>query len=162
MKKKVKIVLLILLLLMILYVIQDLLFGRKYWIGKVIEIWVPLISRSEYEDTHGGFHGDGDSIDKIYFNDFQAKIFLKKVKKNKNWRKLPVTHELYTRIQYNLDGFNITIPEIENGYWFFKNRYTDAANVYDENGIYNVGAFNYSVGIYDQDTNILWFYECDT
>ncbi len=162
MKKKVKVVLLILVSLMILYIIQDLLFGRKYEMSKVLEVWVPLLTRSKYEDTHGGFHGDGESIDKIYLNDFQAKIFLKQINENKNWRKLPVTSGLYTRVISNLDDFKITIPEIENGCWFFLDRNSEAINKYDEKAIYDRYSYNYTVAIYDTDTNILYYYELDT
>ena len=162
MKKKVKFVLIILLSFMILYITQNLIFGRKYEMGKALEVWVPLLSKSKYEDTHGGFHGDGESIDKIYLNDFQAKIFLKKIKENKNWRKLPVTSELYTRIISNIDNFDITIPEIENGYWFFLDRNSEAINKYDEKAIYDRYSYNYSVAIYDTDTKILYYYELDT
>lgn len=96
-------------------------------------------------DNHGGFHGDGETFVKLSCVDgFEENL-------NSNWKVLPLEGEAY-RYFYEWGGVfehpetgEKVIPEVENGYWYFK----------------NTGAMNWEFALYDCDENILYFYVFD-
>ena len=96
-------------------------------------------------DNHGGFHGDGETFVKLSCtDDFEENL-------NSNWKSLPLEGEAYQYF-YEWDGVfehpetaEKIIPEVENGYWYFK----------------NTGAMNWEFALFDCDGNILYFYEFD-
>lgn len=96
-------------------------------------------------DNHGGFHGDGETFVKMSCPDgFEQQL-------GSEWKALPLEGEAY---QYFYEWGGVfehpetgerVIPEVENGYWYFK----------------NTGAMNWDFALYDCDENILYFYEFD-
>ena len=109
----------------------------------------------------GGFHGDGEFFAKIYLTREQSEKVENRIKKNEHWRKLPLT-EIVASATGIFDK-EMKIPEIENGYWFYLDRSSEATDKYNENDMYNGRAsHNYSVAVFDSDTNILYYYELDT
>lgn len=97
-------------------------------------------------DTHGGFHGDGETFVKLSCPDgFEENL-------GTEWKPLPLEEDAY-RLFYEWGGVleypetdERCIPEIENGYWYYK----------------NTGAWNWDFAVYDCDQNILYFYEFDS
>lgn len=99
-----------------------------------------------HEDTHGGFHGDGEEI--IIFTPSPEQT--EKIKTE--WNKTPVENTIYSLIfaerEYN--GLELTkhIPN-SKGYWFYKNR--------NESAIYS---YNFSFALFDGEK--VYYYELDT
>lgn len=96
-------------------------------------------------DTHGGFHGDGDAFVKLSCADGFEKHL------SSEWKPLPLEGEAY-RYFYEWGGVfehpetnERVIPEIENGYWYFK----------------STGAMNWEFALFDCEENILYFYVFD-
>jgi hypothetical protein len=146
-----------------IYIFIDIKFGWQIWISRRIEILVPFSAELEYEDSHGGFHGDGECIVKVFFSEEQAKNFTEKIENNNHWKKLPMPERLQNCVSvYTEEGKNM--PIIENGYWFYLDRNSEADNKYDENERYEEKRWsrNYSVAVFDSDENILYYYELDT
>lgn len=165
MKKKLIIIVSIIIFfsLIISYVVFSIKFGKQMYISSKIEIRIPLSVKLECNDSHGGFHGDGESLVKIFFNTEQAKKFESEINSNKHWRKLPMSDRLQNCVSlYTEEGMNM--PVIKNGYWFYLDRHSDADNRYDENERYEEerASRNYSVAVYDNNEKILYFYEIDT
>ena len=70
-------------------------------------------------------------------------------------------------IQYdNSGGHNVydkyDIPDIENGYYYFLDRHSEATNVNNDEDLNERSSYNFSLGIYDSDTMMLYYYELDT
>ena len=100
-----------------------------------------------HEDTHGGFHGDGEEI--IIFRPTEKQI--KKIKDE--WKKTPVDSGIAPLIfpenEYN--GLELTkyIPKTE-GFWFYKNR-----------SVLRDGySYNFSFAFFDGEK--VFYYELDT
>ena len=97
------------------------------------------------EDTHGGFHGDGEEI--IIFRPNPEQI----EKIEAEWQKTPVDSGIATLIfsetEYN--GLELTeyIPNTD-GYWFYKNR---------NDALYS---YNFSFAFFDGEK--VYYYELDT
>lgn len=114
-------------------------------------------------DTHGGFHGDGDSyIIFSYENDFLEE----QIKQDVHWRELPLNENLVELLRYvdesDFDYSRKMIPEVKHGYYYFYNRIENVKNKYNESDVFKKGAFNFTVGVYDIDKNQLHIIEVDT
>ena len=161
MKKFLKRVFFIILLLIIIYIVYlHTLYDYNFY-SSLIEIPIPMFAKMEEKDTHGGFHGDGEALAKIYFSDKQAEKFISKIENNIHWNKLPIDEILQTCITNNSIE-DMVIPFVENGYWFFLDRHSKATNKYNYNDMFNRASLNYSVAIFDKESNILYIYSLDT
>ena len=119
------------------------------------------------ENSHGGFHGDGERY--LIFA-FDNDSFENTIKKDNTWHKLPVTDDSITALLYGLETPEMTfgpyinqdIPKISNGYYFFYDRHTDSVNPFDASYALERNSFNFTAAIYDADTNTLYYIELDT
>lgn len=118
------------------------------------------------KDTHGGFHGDGEMLAIFNCNNKDEKI----INQINNWDSLPLTENLEL-IMYGGKKDGITynyklasengIPKITNGYYNFINRHSSALNESDDD-IFNKYSFNFTIVLYDSDTQKMYYYEFDT
>lgn len=116
-------------------------------------------------DTHSG-NGDGTSCIALSFNDDTV---LEKIKDNAEWSAFPLDETVQTLVygaetETTKDGpFLIDengkplVPEIQNGYYCLIDRHSDT-----KTGILERNSFNFTLGLYDVDTNTLYFCELDT
>ena len=117
----------------------------------------------EEKDTHSGFLGDGDYFAKIKCSKIEDKIL-------KKWNKLPISEPLKEATELEqcnsksceniYERYNI--PDIENGYYYFKDRHSESTNKYDDTDINNRPSYNFTFAILDKDTNTIYYYELDT
>ncbi len=130
-------------------------------------------SEISYSDTHGG-NGDGTTCIAL---GFQGDAVLEQIKENDTWSALPLdqaTQALVYGISeetdqasyqigpYLTDGEgNPLVPEVENGYYFLLDRQAEERQAAGTD-ILNRGSFNFTFGLYDTDTNTLYFCELDT
>ncbi len=106
-------------------------------------------------DTHGGFHGDGTTCIAYRFDD---DTILEEIKSSSKWSEFPLNDTVQTLIyMMNNSGEHPIIPEIRNGYYLLIDRQNDA-----ETDILHRYSFNFTLGLYDTDTNTLYFCELDT
>lgn len=161
MNKFLKRLCLIILLLIIVYIIYLYTFYDYNFYSSLIETPIPMFAKIEEKDTHGGFHGDGEALVKVYFSDKQAEKFIRKIDKNIHWDKLPMKDILQTCINNNITD-EISVPIIENGYWFFLDRHSKAKDKYNYNDMFDRTSSNYSIAIFDIDSNVLYIYSLDT
>ncbi len=117
-------------------------------------------------DTHGGFHGDGTTCIAYHFGD---DTFLEEIKNSSEWSEFPLDDTVQALV-YGLsdettqigpmltdnEGHPI-VPEIQNGYYLLIDRQNGA-----ETDILDRYSFNFTLGLYDADTNTLYFCELDT
>ncbi len=122
-------------------------------------------------DSHGGFHGDGDTIVVIQFADTS---FSTQVEENEEWNAMPLTENL-TALVYGIrkedgsvgpmihsgDG-TPAIPEVENGYYYFRDRHSQSTDPTDDSGVLGRASYNFTIAIYDTDSKILYYMELDT
>ena len=119
-----------------------------------------------YEDSHGGFLGDGETVAILDMSRASEK-FLDRVE---GWNPLPLSENLQLLLYggrrdiKSYDGFAFLkekgIPEVVNGFWYFRNRQEDIDWRNDD--IFDAYSFNFTVAIYNKDTATLYFYEIDT
>ena len=108
-------------------------------------------------DTHGGFLGDGDTTIVLSMNDSMTDV----IADDSRWHELPLPKELKLSVFCDEEG-NRLIGEIENGYYFFMDRHSEAEDVFDPSPLRTRHSRNYTLAVYDADKNILYFLEVDT
>lgn len=114
---------------------------------------------SEEKDTHGGFHGEGSYylILDCSQNADKARSIVE------NWTALPLSENLH-HVMY--DGYHFAEkarwPAIENGVYKFVDRQSRSKNSSDDSGILDRYSFNFSIAVYDFDSDILYYFEIDT
>ena len=119
-----------------------------------------------HEDSHGGFHGDGHTFIVLQFSD---NSILDTIKKDVKWKEFPLDettqalvygledNESHTLPFLSNEDGTALIPEIQNGYYILIDRQPET-----DTDILERYSFNFTIGIYDSDTNIMYFCELDT
>lgn len=137
-------------------------------IGRQLDLDLSRALLEEYRDTHGGFHGDGDTFAKITFPADAAMEAEDHLKYGTPWwSALPLTEEL-TRVLYG-GGENrplftdesgkVLLPEVEKGYYFF---YDAQAHAYSGQSLFSRASYNITVAVYDADSDTLYYFDLDT
>lgn len=121
----------------------------------------------EEMDTHGGFVGDGSYYLILDCSD-NTEDALSIVA---DWNELPLSENL-NLIMYGGEKDDVTygydlseeahMPVIENGYYYFEDRHSEAKDVSDDSELFSRASFNFSLAVYDSDTNRLYYFEFDT
>lgn len=128
------------------------------------------------EDTHGGFHGDGETYIVLNFQDGALEM---EIAQNPNWKEIPISenvstivygHEEVTENSVNsrsamflddsdpLSSPKPRIPEIENGYYYFEDRLSSGEERWDDSQVLDREAhYDFVLAIYDIDTSTLYF-----
>ena len=134
-------------------------------VGEALGLDVSSGSEVFQEDTHSG-NGDGTTCLALSFSDGSVQ---QEIQGNPAWQALPLDETTEILVYGKETGTTKTgpflsdedgnplAPVIQNGYYCFIDRHTDT-----ETGILERSSFNFTVGIYDTDTDTLYFYELDT
>ncbi len=113
-------------------------------------------------DTHGGFQGEGTSYCKLRFSEAPQL--------GEGWKELP-TSETVTALAYGIQTEHSIIgpyipegliPEVENGCYFFLDQHSESEDPWDDSLVLERYSRNFTLAIYDEDTNILYYVEEDT
>jgi hypothetical protein len=125
----------------------------------------------ESSDSHGGFQGDGLLFKQIRFADDSVGAILSQ---RDEWKPLPLSENLTTLVygvttETSQDGPYLTneanepvFPEVQNGYYYFEDRHSKSVDPYDDTDVLERYSFNFTIAIYDTDTNTLYYAEFDT
>ncbi len=115
-------------------------------------------------DSHGGFHGDGASYQKLVFSEEPAFP--------ENWQDLPMSQGVHTllyggkqdNVYYSgiLDAAYVDFPEVERGKWFFYDRHPQCADPYDAEAVFDRPSKNFTAALWDADSKILYYFEFDS
>ncbi len=106
-------------------------------------------------DTHGGWLGDGTSCFAIQF---EGGAVLEEIRSSLEWSEFPLDDTVRALVSMmNGSEEHPIIPEIQNGYYRLIDRQNDATA-----DILHRYSFNFTLGLYDTDTNILYFCTLDT
>ncbi len=115
-------------------------------------------------DTHSGFLGDGEYFARMVC----TKITVADL--SSHWKEMPLNEELNEALLLeNCDSESCKdfyerydVKENINGYYIFKDRHSEKENEYDPTPINERSSYNYTVGIYDVDTNKIYYFEKDS
>ena len=142
-------------------------------ISKTLDYALAQGTLIENVDSHSGFHGDGASLQTWTFED---ESLLKQIQADSAWKTLPLTENLEA-VLYGVtyeEGLSVTtigpyvsfseeqLPRVEHGYYYFVDCQAESEQQHSDEQIMERASFNFSIAIYDTDTNTLYYVEVDT
>ena len=124
-----------------------------------------------YTNSHSGFLGDGATAVTMTFIDSSL---TDQIEKNEHWHKFPMSTNVavalyggtaengaeWSSVVRDLSDFEM--PEIANGYWFFRDRHPQKSDEYDDTEMFSRASFNFVISVYDADTETLYYFKIDT
>ncbi len=119
-----------------------------------------------HEDTHSAM-SDGNTLTVVSFSDDHC---FRSVQGNGDWKPLPLTENLSLLVYGSQsrgpwlkddEGKN-PIPVITEGYYFFRDRNSEAVDPDSDLDIFHRYSYNFTVGLYDAGTDTLYYLKADT
>lgn len=113
-------------------------------------------------ETHGGFHGDGETYYSFVYSEENGGKLFNQLSENKLWRKTPLDATVKL-LACGSDEYSsvFNIPDVQNGYYFFYDEQTKSFAPpagYMENSY----SYNFRIAVYDADNYVLYYCELDT
>lgn len=106
-----------------------------------------------FEDSHGGFHGDGLTA---------AEVELDGVAENladaAGWKPLPLSENAAQAVRV-CKGENVPA---EQGWYYLYDRHSESGNPYDDTELHNRFSWNFTMAVYDSRQGRLYYYKLDT
>lgn len=137
-------------------------------ISDALGISVPNAAILTQSDSHGGFFGDGVTFLAAEITDAETQAEI-----TENWTPLPLSDTL-TALAYGRetaegqvgpflseDGAPL-FPAIQNGSYFFLDRHSEHTAGEDEAAVLERASLNFTLAIYDADTQTLYYAAMDT
>lgn len=116
------------------------------------------------KDSHTGFLGDGETLVTIDCSQNKDEI----LNQISGWNKLPLTENLQIVMYGDNEGngyrlaYENGIPEITDGYYKFINRHDEAKSKSSDSGMLEAYSMNFTLALYDSETDIMYYYEFDS
>ncbi|WP_303873615.1 hypothetical protein [Eubacterium ramulus] len=142
-------------------------------ISKTLDLALAQGNLIENVDTHSGSHGDGDSLQTWTFAEDSL---LKQIQADSAWKSFPLTENLEALlygVTYD-EGLSVTVvgpyvsfseeqlPRVEHGYYYFVDRQAESEQQNSDEQILERVSYNFSIAIYDTDTDTLYYVEADS
>lgn len=145
--------------------IVDFLLVNVVELQYILEVGIPIFCKRENIDTYSPYFNNGEGISKLYLSEKQSNNMLDDISKNEYWKELPIREDINKKIKEYADLYDDNlyskIPEVKNGYWFFKERTSGTEDVYAYENFFAHSASAFSIGIFDTDENSLYYYTYD-
>ena len=130
--------------------------------SSTLKVFVPNRKPDSIQDTHGGFHGDGDRIEKFVLFPEEIELMEEDIANNAHWNELNSENKavLYGGAEgYFTSGFlQGNVPDVDTGYYCIYDKQFKTF----EFPIPGQYSYNYIIGIYSVDNHILYIFEMDT
>lgn len=117
-------------------------------ISHILEAEISQGQVLEASDTHGGFHGDGDTFVKIRGTCT--------VPDSPHWQPLPAVGQAEQALSQS------PIPEVEKGWYYVWDRHYQSTDPASGAALLAHGSRNYTLAVYDEPNRILYYYKLDT
>ena len=131
------------------------------WLERVerkLDISLPCGLVEQAWDSHGGFHGDGETLAVIATELTRPQ--------GQYWHSLPLTDNLKTLLSRSgLEGMDVmaqTVPGIEHGFYYFRDRHSESQDPASDDGILDRYSYNLTLAVYDSGTGTLYVWLLDT
>ena len=118
-------------------------------------------------ETPVSFNGDGEYF--ITADCYKSRdIILNQIK---NWNPLPLTNNLQLLMyggekdgitSFAIQSNEIEIHNINKGYYYFLDRHDEAIYYNSDENVLNRFSYNFTIALYNEETNKLYYYELDT
>lgn len=161
MKRKILVILLVLLTLVIVMSCYQATQGNGKTYTKYLDIYLPSRKADCYEDTHGGFHGDGDIFMSFSLNEKELEKLEKDIEENSNWKTIDEEARayLYGDAKGVYKGYlQGRVPELKNGYFCIYDKQTESFSFPKKDSY----SRNYVAAVCSIEDKTIYIYGMDT
>lgn len=106
-----------------------------------------------YEDSHGGFHGDGLTAAEVNVDGLAEEL-----EDAPGWSSLPLPDSAAQAL--HLCGAEEEM--VEEGFYYLYDRHSESEDPYDSTQMHSRFSYNFTMAVYDSGDGRLYFYELDT
>lgn len=119
------------------------------------ELGVDLFSGTliRFEDSHGGFHGDGLTAAEVGLEGLAAGLA-----DAPGWKPLPMSENAARAVGLCGDEG----ASIEEGFYFLYDRHSESKDPYDDTELCDRYSWNFTAAVYDSRQGRLYYYKLDT
>ena len=140
-------------------------------IGRQLEIDLSRATLVEYQDSHGGFHGDGETVAVITLPEDTASLAESMMEYGAQWQKLPLREDLSLALYGGMEGDTQRMPlfadangdpiapEVTKGWYYLDDALGEP---YIEASIFSRTSFDFCLALYDVERRTLYYFELDT
>ena len=114
-------------------------------------------------DTHGGFHGDGETAVKFVLRNAAAANLEQMTANKAGWHDLPMPDEVQKLCNLFIDDKgNPLISSVPEGLYYFYDRHDQSTEPYDYRDVHGRASYNFTLIIYNKRAQMLYYLELDT
>lgn len=107
---------------------------------------------ARYEDSHGGFHGDGLTTAEVEIGGLAGRLA-----DIPGWRPLPLSENGAKALEL-IGGAEGT----EEGFYYLYDRHSQSQDPFDDSELHQRGSWNFTIAVYDSKNERLYYYKFDT
>lgn len=128
---------------------------------------MPASLSGSYQDSHGGFHGDGLAFGQIVFSAADGADIAAMLSSRESWQPFPISENLTALLYGDVERQSILtdtgiLPEIQEGYWYFYDRFPQSTDRSSDRELLSRAAYNFTAALYDVQQYTLYYIEFDT
>ena len=131
--------------------------GGEGWalrrIGRALGVDLSGGTLARFEDSHGGFHGDGLTAAEVELDGLEEGLA-----DAPGWRPLPMTENAAQALQM----FQEEGGAPEGGFYYLYDRHRQSQDPYDDSQLHQRFSWNFTLAVYDSGAGRLYYYEFDT
>lgn len=142
--------------------------SRQRYLEQALDLRLPRGEITSYLDTHGGFHGDGDTYAVMQLNEEQGSAFAAKAAQQDGWHRGAVSEPL-SLVLYGGERDGVCygrcghdLPQTDRGLWYFRDRSDESQAPYSDQALLTRSAQNFTFALYDPQGCTLYVYQLDT
>lgn len=106
-----------------------------------------------FENSHGGFHGDGLTEAEV-----DLKGMAEKLEGASGWKPLPMTENAAQAFQICAGEDSRAVQ----GWYFLYDRHSESTDPYDDTELHSRFSWNFTLAVYDNQQERMYFYKLDT
>lgn len=154
--------------LLLVFCVVVTMLSPRYQASKLLDTDLPRPVQTQWEDNHGGFHGDGILLGQLTFSPSSGKSLEKNLSQDARWQPLPMGETLALFLSGGeKDGVTYggvwpegkATPAVEEGYYFFLDR---LHNTTADDLLLDDSSHNITVGLYDCQQSTLYLFTYDS
>ena len=107
----------------------------------------------EFEDTHGGFHGDGHTTAVVELGGLEEELA-----GAPGWKPLPMSENAEQALR--LCWKEAVLPG--EGFYYLYDRHSQSDDPYDDTALHSRASWNFTIAVYDSQSGWLYYYQLDT
>lgn len=125
-------------------------------IEKALDLDLSGGTLERFEDSHGGFHGDGLTAAEV-----TVEGLVEELANAGGWRPLPMSDSTAQAIRL-CEAEDETVEETAEGFYYLYDRHSQCSDPYDDTQIHSRYSYNFTAAVYDSRQGKLYFYKFDT